>query len=433
MKNAVQTTRSNIWRPFTTVKEARDPLPVKRGYGTTLELEDGRKVLDCISSWWVTLHGHGNHTIAEAIYEQAKELEQVIFADFTHAPARRLSEKLLSMLPSNLGKVFFSDNGSTSVEVALKTAYQYWVNKGVKSKKSFIAFEGAYHGDTMGAMSVSAPSDFSRVFEELLFSVTHIPYPATFCGDEEVEKKELKVLSHFEELLEKKADQFAAIILEPLVQGAGGMRMCRPEFLRELQKVAHRYHLLVIYDEVMTGFGRTGDIFACRKAQTHPDLICLSKGITGGTMPLAVTVCSDEIYKAFASDDPMKTFWHGHSYTANPVGCAAALASFNLLQENHFTWSSMEEKHLAFLELLAKHERVARPRVCGTISAMDIVTEEADGYMNQIGKIMQQRFMDKGIYLRPLGNTLYLMPPYCIKDEELEYVYGVMGEILSSL
>ncbi|MDJ0776203.1 MAG: adenosylmethionine--8-amino-7-oxononanoate transaminase, partial [Mastigocoleus sp. MO_167.B18] len=290
----------HIWYPFTQAKTSPPPLKVKSARGVWLELKDGRKILDCISSWWVNIHGHTHPKIAEAIFRQATELEHVIFAGFSHDPAEKLAEQLTERLPDGLNRVFFSDNGSTAVEVALKMAYQHWVNQNQQRQK-FIAFEGAYHGDTFGAMSVGSRSIFTQVFSDMLFEVDFLPYPATYIGDTEIVKREQEVLNQLQEKLEQNPKAYAGIIIEPLVQGVGGMQMCRVEFLQKLHQLAQQFDTLLIFDEIMTGFGRTGDWFACLKAQVTPDIICLSKGITGGFLPLAVSICSEEIYASFYS------------------------------------------------------------------------------------------------------------------------------------
>lgn len=423
--------RNAIWRPFTQMKDADLPLLVKSGNGVFLELEDGRKIVDCISSWWVNLHGHARLEIAEAISEQCRTLEQVIFAGFTHEPAERLAEKLLTKLPSNLKHIFYSDNGSTAVEVALKMAFQYWQNKGQK-RTSFIAFEGGYHGDTAGSMSIGQGSPFWNAFEPLLFSISLAPYPSTFENDPEVDAKEERSLKAIERILETKATDIAAICIEPLVQGAGGMRFCRPQFLRRLRDLADRFDVLLIFDEVMTGFGRTGDWFAACKSGVNPDLICVSKGITGGFLPLSVTACSSAIFDAFLSDDHSKTFFHGHSYTANPLACAAALASFDILEKEGHAFQ-MEARHRRFAESqLAANEQLTRLRFCGTIFAAELRTDESDGYFNSISARIKKDFIDNGFLIRPLGNTIYLMPPYCISDEILEDAYRVINRVCKS-
>ncbi len=419
----------NIWHPFTIIKGSPEPLKVLRGEGAYLELEDGRRVLDCISSWWVNMHGHSHPDIAKAIYEQAQTLEHVIFAGFTHDPAEQLAELITNKLPKNLNKLFYSDNGSTAVEVAMKMAYQYWKNLG-EERKTFICFDGAYHGDTLGAMSAGERSLWTEVFKELMFDVEVVHYPETWIGDEERAEKEDAIIEHLENLLDENPGKYAGILMEPLIQGAGGMRMCSEEFLQKVHWVNRQFDVLLIFDEVMTGFGRTGDYFACLKSQVEPDLICLSKGISGGFMPLAATVCSDDIYEVFNSSDPVKTFWHGHSYTGNPLGCAAGIASWKLLVENDSVFKNMEQVHLKNFERLKELPNLTHFRVKGTIAAMDIVNDEEAGYFNTIAQDIKKNSLDLGYLIRPLGNVLYLMPPYCVSEEELDGIYDAILELV---
>lgn len=428
-----ETEKSAFWLPFTQMKTTPEPLQVKSGKGVFLELEDGRRLMDCISSWWVTLHGHGQPEIAAAIAAQAEILEQVICAGLTHAPAETLARRLVGLLPEGLRRVFYSDNGSTAVEVGLKMAFQYWKNLGVNNRTRFLAFEGAYHGDTLGAMSVGHRSVFTRAFDDLLFETDFIPFPETWIGDDAVETREAEALRQLDDLLDANGDRYAAIILEPLVQGSGGMRMCRPEFLSAVHARLKARHVLVIYDEVMTGFGRTGEYFACLRAGTVPDILCLSKGITGGFLPLAVTVCTDTIYEAFYSDDPMKTFYHGHSYTANPLGCAAGLASLDLLEAGPQNFRKIGAIHETGIEMLRRNPRLARFRVCGTILAMDVETGEDTGYLNSIAPHLKRRFPEKGFLLRPLGNVVYLLPPFCITGDQLNAAYQCIDEVIDEL
>ncbi|NJR49754.1 MAG: adenosylmethionine--8-amino-7-oxononanoate transaminase [Leptolyngbyaceae cyanobacterium CSU_1_3] len=422
---------SPIWRPFTQMKTTPPALKVLRGDGIWLELEDGRRVMDCISSWWVTIHGHAHPALAEALYRQAQQLEQVIFANFTHEPAEQLAQKLLAHLPDSLTRVFFSDNGSTSVEVALKMAYQYWGNQG-DLRTRFLGFEGGYHGDTIGAMSIGGSCDWWRPFQPLMFSMDTVPFPATFEGDLTVEGKEAQALEKIENCL--KGDRYAAIFIEPLIQGAGGMRICRSQFLRSLQDLAHHYGVLLIYDEVMTGFGRTGELFACLKSGTAPDILCLSKGLSGGCLPLAVTMATEEIYQSFYSDDASKAFLHGHSFTGNPLACATGITSLTLLEQNPQQFQQLEKLHRqCFDEWLRGHSKIENIRFCGTIAAMEITTPETSGYFNSIGTHLRDRCLDLGLFIRPLGNTLYLMPPYCITREELDQVYQTLCKVLSEV
>lgn len=419
----------NIWYPFTIIEDAPEPIKVESGDGLWLQLEDGRKIMDCIASWWVNTYGHAHPKIADAIHKQAQKLEQVIFANFTHDPAEQLSEQLTDRLPGTLNRVFFSDDGSTAVEVAMKMAWQYWKNRG-EERKTFICFEGAYHGDTFGAMSAGARSVFTEVFKELLFDVEFLPYPQTWIDDDQATEKEDAVIEQLEKLLNNNPDKYAGILIEPLIQGAGGMRMCSESFLQKLHWVNRQYDTLLLFDEVMTGFGRTGSWFACQRAQVEPDIICLAKGLTGGSLPLSVTVCADKIYEAFNSSDPMKTFWHGHSYTANPIGCAAALASMELMEEFEPVFTTMEEWHRQELSALKDHPKLKKHRVTGTISAMDIKAEGEDGYLNKIADKIKKECVDHGLLLRPLGNVLYLMPPYCTTREQLATMYEGINKLL---
>lgn len=420
----------NIWYPYTQAKTAPEPIEVRSAQGLWLELADGRKIADCISSWWVNLHGHAHPQIVAAIAAQSARLEQVIFAGFTHEPAQQLASQLVARLPENLTRVFYSDNGSTAVEVALKMAYQYWANR-AEPRMRFLAFEGAYHGDTFGTMAVGARSIFSDVFEDLLFQVDFCPYPDTYADDPAALDNEANCLGAIRQKLVERASCYAAIIIEPLVQGAGGMRLCTPRFLQLLSDLALEFDTLLIFDEVMTGFGRTGADFACNKVSVIPDLICLSKGITGGFLPLAVTVATEQIYQSFYSEDPQKTLYHGHSYTANPLGCAAALASLKLLAQNEPVYAQMETWHWQHLEqLAAKYPQLARLRTMGTIAAFDIMNEERPGYLNRVGMEIRHQAIECGILLRPLGNVLYLMPPYCITEADLGWIYERLDRVL---
>jgi len=425
---------SPIWHPSTQMKSSPPPLKVVKGQGVILELEDGRQILDCISSWWVTIHGHSHPALANALYQQAQQLEHVIFAGFTHEPAEQLARKLLNHLPKSLTRVFFSDNGSTAVEVALKMAYQYWYNQGETQRTSFIGFEGGYHGDTLGAMSVGGSTSWWQTFQPLMFSIDVVPFPATFDRDPNVEAHEVQSLETITRLLKQNPDRYAGIFIEPLVQAAAGMRLCRPQFLQELESLAHSFDVLLIYDEVMTGFGRTGEFFACLKSTTAPDILCLSKGLSGGCLPLAVTLATEDIYRAFYSDDIHKAFLHGHSYTGNPLACATGVASLELLEQNPESFRAMEHQHRYYLEKwLADHPKVEQLRTCGTIAAMEVRTEDQSSYFNAIGPTLRSCFLEEGFLLRPLGNTVYIMPPYCITPNQLESIYQAIRRVLDTL
>lgn len=416
--------KNYIWHPFTQMKTAAPPLHVVRAKDCTLYTADGKEYIDAISSWWVNIHGHCNEIIANAIAEQAKTLEHVIFAGFTHTPAIALSEKLIHLLPNNFAKVFFSDDGSTSVEVALKMAIQYWHNQG-KEKKTIIAFENAYHGDTFGAMSVAERNAFNAAFGPYLFDVKRLPLPNQ--QNIETVKQQFTAIA--------KENNTAAFIFEPLVQGAAGMLMYEAACLDELIALAHEHHITCIADEVMTGFGRTGKNFAIEYLQNKPDIICLSKGITGGFMPLGVTVCNQKIYDAFYADDKMKTFFHGHSYTANPIACAAANASMDILR-NAVCQQQIEgiaSSHRFFAPAVAGHPFVKDIRQLGTIIAIELNTAEHSSYFNNIQSAATQYYLDNGVFLRPLGNIVYIMPPYCITPDELQKVYTVVKASLDHL
>ncbi|HVY53573.1 MAG TPA: adenosylmethionine--8-amino-7-oxononanoate transaminase [Gammaproteobacteria bacterium] len=418
-----------IWHPFTQHYISPTQLPFVKGEGAYLFDQEGKRYLDLISSWWVNIHGHANPVIAKAIYEQALQLEHVVFAGFTHEPAIALGEQLLKLLPG-FGKVFYSDNGSTSIEVAIKMAYQYWQNRGEK-KSRFLAFEGGYHGDTMGSMSLGRSSHYFRVFEDLLFSVDIAPFPATWQEDGNIFEKEHQALATIENYFKNYCKELAAIIIEPLIQGASGMRICRSEFLRGLESLAKQYGVLVIYDEVMTGFGRTGELFACKKAGTQPDIICLAKGITGGFLPLAVTICQEYIYQGFLSNNIQQALTHGHSYTANPLGCAAGLASLQLLlkPETDKKIKTIANVHTAGLLSLKKIPIVEKIRQCGTIAAFDIATPIS--YGSAESQRIREQFLEYGLLIRPLGNVIYLLPPYCTEIADLESAYKAITEILT--
>ena len=411
--------RRAIWHPYTQMQLAEPPVVIARGEGVYLFDDAGKKYIDAISSWWVNVHGHAHPYIAQKVSEQLKLLEHVIFAGFTHEPAIVLAEKLLSILPSDQSRIFYSDNGSTAVEVAIKMSVQYWHNKGL-AKNKIIAFEHAYHGDTFGAMSVSGRSKFTHAFSELLFEVIRIPFPGK--GEERQTIGELKTQ------IRQNQASIAAFIFEPMVLGAGGMLMYNAGVLDQLMECCIDNSIITIADEVMTGFGRTGKYFASAYLKAQPDIICLSKGITGGTMPLGVTSCTHNIYESFLSDDRDKTFFHGHSYTANPVACAAAIASVELLSRDECQQSiqRIAANHEKFIKDNSNKAVLKNLRSTGTILAMDFETSEPTSYFHSLRDRLYHFFLEKGIILRPLGNTVYVMPPYCISSDDLGYVYDAL-------
>lgn len=410
-----------IWHPYTPFTPEAGEIELISAKDAVLTTAAGKQIIDAVSSWWVNPFGHGNRRLAEAAFNQILELDQVIFAGFTHQPAIRLSAALLEILPGQ-SRVFFSDNGSTAVEVGLKMAIQYWFNLG-RPRKKIIAFQGAYHGDTFGAMAAGARGKFFAPFEDFVFDVVHITPPIP--GQEVASIKELK--EHLRD------DAACCFIFEPLVQGAAGMVIHSAETLDEMIAICRKAGVPVIADEVMTGFGRTGKTFACDYLENHPDIICLSKCLTGGILPMAVTTCSAEIFRPFAKEDYHSTFFHGHSYTGNPTGCAVALESLSILRsaETMDNIKRISEQHAAFAGKLAGHSSVSRCQHLGTILSIEIKTGEGLTYFSRARDEIYMYFLDRGILLRPLGNVLYLMPPYCISDEQLEYVYQAISAFLS--
>ncbi|WP_020593800.1 adenosylmethionine--8-amino-7-oxononanoate transaminase [Kiloniella laminariae] len=426
--------KRHVWHPFTQAQTAPDPIVIDSAQGVFLRTKDGREIVDYISSWWVNLFGHAHPTVSQAIAEQAARLEQVIFAGFTHEPAVKLAKTLSDLLPGELNRVFFSDNGSTAVEVAMKVAYQHWRNIGQPNRKRFMTFDGAYHGDTVGAMSAGIASKMFDAWEGLLFSVDIMPYPETWENDAEVEAKETAALVAVDQHLAEHGSEICAMILEPLIQGAGGIRMVRPAFLKQLVNKIQAQGILVIFDEVMTGFGRTGENFACEKIGVVPDLICLSKGLTAGFLPLSVTVVTDRLYETFLGETFDKAFCHGHSFTANPLGCAAALASMELLQqkETRDSLKRIEQAHHRGLDYLRDLPQTRHHRVTGTVAAFDAVVDDG-GYTSSLGGELKKWFWDRDMLIRPLGNVLYLLPPYCITDEQIDAGWKAMAEAMIKL
>jgi len=425
MENLVERDAKVVWHPFTQMKLSPFSLPIRKAEGCMLYGEKDKVYIDAVSSWWVNVHGHGHPYIAKAIYDQYLKIEHSIFAGFTHEPAVKLSEKLLSVAPENMARVFFSDNGSTAVEVGIKMCLQYWFNHS-NPKLCLIGLEDAYHGDTFGAMSVSGRGPFNAPFESLLFDVEFIPAPVP--GDEEKSKAALNAI------LSRRND-VAAFIFEPLVMGAGGMKMYSPEILDELMDICKENEVLCIADEVMTGIGRTGKMFATQHLRNQPDVMTVSKGITGGSMPLGLTLASEAIYEAFLSDDKMKAFFHGHSYTGNPLACAASIASLELFEiENTFDKiEKINAKHQDFAKKLQSYSCVENIRIQGTIVAFDLRSEENTSYFNSVRDQAYNYFIDQGVLLRPLGNVIYILPPYSIDEPILDQVYSTIFSFLDKV
>jgi adenosylmethionine-8-amino-7-oxononanoate aminotransferase len=415
--------RSAVWHPFAQ-HALEESFPTVVGTdGAYLRTADGRRIIDAISSWWVITHGHRHPRIVAAIREQAQTLDQIIFAEFTHEPAEQLARRLLDIVPQGLSHVFFSDSGSTSVEVALKMALGFWRHGGSRRHR-IVVMQGSYHGDTVGTMSVGARGVFTESYEPLLFDVATIPFPS--AGSESDALDALEALC--------RRDDTAAFIVEPLVLGAGGMLMYPPNVLRELHRICRTHGVLFIADEVMTGWGRTGSLFACDQAEITPDIACYSKGLTGGSLPLAVTVCRAEIFEAHYARDRRRTFFHSSSFTANPIACAAALANLEVWETEpvRARIADLESRQREFSRELCNDARFADVRQTGTIVAMDVRTKDS-GYLAIVGPKLRSAFRSAGVLLRPLGNTIYILPPYCVSAADLETVYGAIREAVRTL
>ena len=425
-----------IWHPFTNAALDPPPLRVVRAEGVYLYTADGRKILDAVSSWWVNLHGHANPRIAAGIAEQARKMEHVILAGFTHDAAEELAGRLRRWVRPELTHLFFSDDGSTAVEVALKLAVQYFSNRQRSEKSEIVALKHGYHGDTAGAMSVSDNSAFTDPFRSMRYPVHRVH--SAYCHRCPIGLKRetchIECVQQIEALLAERADRIAAVIVEPLLQAAGGMIVHPVEFLQKIRAACTRHEVLLIADEVLTGFGRTGKMFACDLAGIVPDLMCLSKGITGGFLPMGVTLCTDQVEAAFRSEDRKRTFYHGHSYTGNALACAAANASLQIFEDEpvfdriHTIAKVNAERLGQFREL----HQVGDTRQIGTIGAIELLAEDA-GYLSAMRPKLYRFFLDRGVLLRPLGNVVYVLPPYVITPDELHRVYDVILEAIQTL
>ncbi len=461
-QSLAQRDAAHLWHPYTQMLTRPEPLPVVRGEGVYLHLEDGRRLLDGTSSWWVNIHGHSHPVLNEALARQARELEHVIFANCTHRPGVELAERLLAVLPAGLSRVFYSDNGSTAVEVAIKMASQYWSNRG-QTRRTFITLHHAYHGDTVGAMSASELSYFTRPFEPMLFAVrrAHAPYcyrcplhlerpscgvaclgesrPST-VGEA---RRDQAVDAAWEETLASQLDRHgadvAAVLVEPMLQGAGGMVVWPAEFLEGVRRLCDRHGVLMIADEVATGFGRTGRLFACEHAGVTPDIICLSKAVTGGYLPLGVTVATERIYEAFLSHDRTRTFFHGHSFTGNPLACALGIASLDLIRSSRALdkVGQIETWLRRGLDPLRSHPSVGDVRVIGGVGIVELIDKDdvlqTGGYLDEDGPVLTRAFIARGLLLRPLGNIVYAMPPYVITEAEADWMTAQMREVIDEV
>jgi adenosylmethionine-8-amino-7-oxononanoate aminotransferase len=425
-----------IWHPFT--NGALDPAPilVRKAEGVYLYTADGRKIIDAISSWWVNLNGHANPRIAAAIGEQAKKLEHVILAGFSHEAAEELAGRLSKWLPDDLRHLFFSDDGSTAVEVALKLAVQYFQNLARPEKTEIVALTHGYHGDTAGAMSVSDESPFTQPFRSMRYAVHRVN--SAYCYRCPVglnrESCHIECAGQLKKLLEERGERIAAVIVEPLLQGAGGMIVHPVEFLQKVRALCTQHDVLLIADEVLTGFGRTGKMFACDLANVVPDLMCISKGITGGFLTMGVTLCTDRVERAFRSKNRMHTFYHGHSYTGNALACAAANANLQIFDDEPVfdRIATIAKIHGERLAQLRGMHQVGETRQIGTMGAIELVAEDA-GYLSGLRPKLYGFFLEHGVLLRPLGNVVYILPPYVIGPDELHRVYDVIVEAVETL
>lgn len=410
------------WHPYTQHATEAEPLAVRSAQGAELGLEDGRRVLDAISSWWAILHGHGEPKILEAMARQAQQLDHVLFAGATHEPAVRLAERLIEVAPPGLSRVFYSDNGSTAVEVALKMVLQSHRLRGQPQRCVFVALEGSYHGDTFGAMSIGDPDPFFLPFAPLLFESVRIPAQADAIG----------------KALDQLGDRAAGLIMEPLVQGAAGMQMHSADFVREARNATTERGLPLIADEVMTGFGRTGSLFACEQAEISPDVLCLAKGLTGGITPLSATLAREEMFEDFLADDRARAFFHGHTFTAHPIGCAAGLASLDLCQENDTPalFEALGRRIQTALEAdLSGNPRVREIRRTGGIAAVEMEPPSGQnaGYLAGQAPKWRAAALKHNCLLRPLGNVLYALPPACTSEAQADRIAEVMVLLINDM
>ncbi len=433
-KDLLQRDARHVWHPFTQASIAPEPLPVVRAKGSYLELADGRRLLDAISSWWTCNHGHSHPDIAAAIAHQAATLDHVLLAGCTHPPVVELSERLAAIAPEGLTRIFYSDDGSTAIEVALKLAFKYWSNIGRPEKKHFVALAHAYHGDTVGAMSAGDHGAFGGSYASLLFPVERIHHGYNNSCEHCIEagNQPGRGLARLKAIFEERGHEIAAMIMEPMVQGAGGMLIQEPEFLRGVRELCDAHDVLLIADEVMTGFGRTGKMFACEHAEISPDLLCLSKAITGGTLPLSATLVREELWEAFLSEEKSRAFLHGHSYTGNPIACAAAVANLNIFASEPVfkRIEAIEAVYEERLPTLLDYDAVSEVRWLGTIGAVELKSD-VKGYMSNKAATLASKFLDHGYLMRPLGPVLYTMPPYCTNSEDLHTLYDVFEKLLS--
>lgn len=416
--------KKHQWHPYTQMKDFGSHLPVVEAKGSILTLEDGKTIIDAISSWWVNTYGHGHPHIQEAVANQIGKLDHVLFAGFTHPAAIKLADKLLPLLPRNFNRLFFSDNGSTSVEVGMKMALQYFYNKGNKKRRVLLAFENAYHGDTFGAMATGGLGVFNSAFSDMLPTVKRIPIP-----EKGKEEEALKALNNID------FEEVCGFIYEPLVQGAAGMQFYSASALNPILKKIKEAGAFLIADEVMTGFGRLETMFASEQTEIKPDIMCLSKGLTAGVLPMGLTVATEEVYRGFYDDDKSKALMHGHSFTANPIGCAAAIAGLELWESDQVQQQRKEliERQAAFAKKLEEHPMATNIRVSGTLLALDVRSDEKSNYHHGLRDKLYAYFIEQGVLIRPLGNVLYVLPPYTITKSELKQVHDSIWNCLDEI
>lgn len=412
------------WHPYTQMKDFGSHLPVVEAKGSVLTLESGKTIIDAISSWWVNTYGHGHPHIQQAVANQIGKLDHVLFAGFTHPAAIKLADKLLPLLPGNFNRLFFSDNGSTSVEVAMKMALQYFYNKGNKKRRVLLAFENAYHGDTFGAMATGGLGVFNSAFSDMLPTVKRIPIP-----EKGKEEEALKALDNID------FEEVCGFIYEPLVQGAAGMQFYSASALDPILKKIKEAGAFLIADEVMTGFGRLETMFASEQTEIKPDIMCLSKGLTAGVLPMGLTVATEEVYRGFYDDDKSKALMHGHSFTANPIGCAAAIAGLELWESDEVQQQRKEviQRQTAFAKKLEEHPMANNIRVSGTLLALDVRSDENSNYHHGLRDKLYAYFIEQGVLIRPLGNVLYVLPPYTITESELQQVHNSIWNCLDEI
>ncbi|MGS0942090.1 adenosylmethionine--8-amino-7-oxononanoate transaminase [Pseudomonas luteola] len=428
-----------LWHPCTQMKdhERLPVIPIKSGRGVWLEDFEGNRYLDAVSSWWVNVFGHANPRINQRIKDQVDQLEHVILAGFSHQPVIELSERLVQLTPAGLDRVFYADNGSSCIEVALKMSYHYWLNSGKPEKKKFVTLTNSYHGETVAAMSVGDVALFTETYKSLLLDTFKVPSPDCYLRPEGMdwEAHSRAMFLHMEQTLAEHHQEVAAVIIEPLIQGAGGMRMYHPVYLKLLREACDRYGVHLIHDEIAVGFGRTGTMFACEQAGIRPDFLCLSKALTGGYLPLAACLTTDDIYQAFYDEyDTLRAFLHSHSYTGNPLACAAALATLDIFAEDKVIEANqaLAARMQQATRHLVDHPNVAEVRQTGMALAIEMVQDKATKtpfpWQERRGLKVFQHGLTRGALLRPLGNVVYFLPPYIITPEEIDFLAEVASE-----